>query len=287
MNSSKTIRTKMVTDLDKYLFDLRGYLILEDVLPHDILTGCNTILDDLGDTQPGEWRGHVHGHFFSSRTEGLNLQQIYEGGTPFEYLIDNPAWIDHVKCFVGGQSSFDYQHGPLFIDENFASIRGPGKAIGLHSGPIPWAKRCQFHVHNQQFNCSQINILMAFNDIGPGDGATMVIPGSHKSNFRHPEFDKNQMATNESRSADGVSGAIEVHLKAGDALLFVDAICHGSAKRVTSGERRIAVYRYGPSWGFFRHPYRPSQELLERLTPECRNIVMPHEKVIGPGTSSQ
>jgi ectoine hydroxylase-related dioxygenase (phytanoyl-CoA dioxygenase family) len=28
---------------------------------------------------------------------------------------------------------------------------------------------------------------MAFNDVGPGDGATMVIPGSHKANFRHPD----------------------------------------------------------------------------------------------------
>ena len=54
----------------------------------------------------------LHGHFFSTKTEGLNLQQIYEAGEPWEFLIDNPAWIDHVKCFVGEQNSFDMQHGP-------------------------------------------------------------------------------------------------------------------------------------------------------------------------------
>lgn len=43
---------------------------------------------------------------------------------------------------------------------------------------------------------------------------------------------------------------------------------HGSAQRVNAGQRRIAVYRYGgPSWGFFRHPYRPTPEFLARLTP--------------------
>ncbi len=64
---------------------------------------------------------------------------------------------------------------------------------------------------------------------------------------------------------DGVEGAIECHLEKGDALLFVDAIAHGSARRTNPGNRRIAVYRYGPSWGHFRLPYRPSPELLGRL----------------------
>ena len=72
-------------------------------------------------------------------------------------------------------------------------------------------------------------------------------------------------------------------IKAGDAILFVDAIMHGSARRVNEGQRRIAVYRYGPSWGFFRHPYRPSDDLLGRLTERQRGIVMPHPDPQLPG----
>ena len=59
----------------------------------------------------------------------MNLQQIYEAGEPFENLIDHPSWIEHVKHFVGGEGTFDYNHGPLFIDEKFANIRGPGESI--------------------------------------------------------------------------------------------------------------------------------------------------------------
>lgn len=80
-------------------------------------------------------------------------------------------------------------------------------------------------------------------------------------------------------SVDDVEGAVEVHLNAGDALLFVDAIAHGSARRVNPGERRIVVYRYGPSWGNFRHPYRASQELLDRLTPRQRAVVCPQPPI--------
>lgn len=266
-----------ITDMDKYLFDLNGFLVLKGALSSGEVADCNAILDDLQDCGPGEWRGHVHGHNFTGSHEGLNLQQIYEAGAPFERLIDHPSWWAKVQHFLGtDQQTFDRLHGPAFIDENFASIRGPGQAIGLHSGGHERVTRCQFRYHDGRFHCGQINILMAFNTVGPGDGATMVIPGSHKSNVKHPEFDAAAM-TDKATSVDGITGAVEVHLEPGDAILFVDAIMHGSAARVNDGQRRIAVYRYGPSWGFFRHNYRPSAALLDRLTPQQRNIVMPHK----------
>jgi hypothetical protein len=271
-----------ITDREKFFFDLNGFLVLRGAIGRDHLTAINAILDRFIDMDPplrhNEWVGGVHAHTFGGK-DGVNLQQIYEAGEPFERLIDHPNWIDKVKCFVGGQDNFDSHHGPLFIDENFVSLRGPGEAIGVHSGGHEIVKRCQYRVLNGKFGCGQINVLMAFNDVGPGDGPTMVIPGSHKASFPHPEFDLKRIRKGEATSVDGMEGAVEVHLRAGDALLFVDALMHGSALRVNEGLRRIAVYRYGPSWGFFRHPYRPTAELLQRLTPQRRQIVMPHPVV--------
>jgi len=273
-----------LSDMDRYLFDLNGFLILKNALSAQEVAACNGVLDTMQDCGAGEWRGRVQGHNFTGSHEGLNLQQIYEGGAPFEQLIDHPSWIDKVIEFIGThEPNFDSYHGPCFIDENFASIRGPGQAIGMHSGGHERVIRTQFRYHDGGFHCGQVNILMAMRDIGPGDGATMVIPGSHKSNIKHPEFDKSAM-TDIATSVDGMTGAIEVHLKAGDAILFVDSIMHGSAKRVNDGQRRILVYRYGPSWGFFRHAYRPSDELLGRLTPAQRQIVAPHKPPQLPDT---
>jgi len=272
MSSSTTI-----PDLDVYLFDLRGYLALEGALTADEVAGLNDCLDKIPSLKPGDWHGHVHGHAYGDVTSGVNYQQIYEAGEPFERLIDHSSWIDRVKLFVGGEGTFDYHHGPLFIDENFASFRSPGEAIGIHSGATPGSMRNQFRYHNGRFMCGQVNVLMALTDIGPGDGGTMLIPGSHKSNFKHPHLDAHRMGKDQ--SVDGLEGAIEVQMKAGDALLFTDTIAHGSAKRVNEGIRRVAVYRYGPSWGTFRHGYRPSDELLARLTPERRKIVQPSELI--------
>ncbi len=264
----------MLTQMDEYLFDLHGYLHLQGALEREHFQVMNDAIDAIPQIGVNEWYGYLHREAIEE-SRGVAYQQIYEAGEPFERLIDHPAWIEHVTRFVGGQDTFDSQHGPLFIDENFVSLRGPGEAIGLHSGGTPWVKRTQYHCKDGQFNCGQINILLALTDIGLGDGATMVIPGSHKSNFIHPQFAEHGMK--EGASVDKVAGAVEVHMHAGDALLFVDAISHGSARRVNPGERRILVLRYGPSWGFFRHGYRPSTELLERLTPQRRAIVWPHE----------
>ena len=82
--------------------------------------------------------------------------------------------------FVGGKGTFDHLHGPLFIDENFANIRGPGEAIGIHSGNPEGLQRNHYRYQNGKFHCSQVNILLALTNIGPGDGGTVMTDGNYK-----------------------------------------------------------------------------------------------------------
>lgn len=269
------------TAMETFLFDLNGFIILRGAIDPDHVAACNASMDRMQHMKKGEWAGHVHGHDYGGR-EGLNLQQIYEGGECWERLIDHPAYIERVRTFVGGEQTFDYLHGPLFIDECFANIRAEGEAIGIHSGGQEGCSRTRYHVQNQRFHCNQVNVLIAWKDVGPGDGATMVVPASHKSQFEHPDRARCSMKDGQAASAEGVTGAIEVHLKAGDALVFTDSIMHGSAARRNPGQRRISVYRYGVSWGRWRHPYRPSAALLARLDPRRRGIVMPDQAILAP-----
>lgn len=263
----------MTPEMKDYMFDLNGYLILENAVDTELVGQLNAGLDALLPMGNNEWKGHVY------KGGGKHMQQIYEAGEPFEKLIDHPSWIEDVRHFVGSQDTrFDGYRG-VFIDESVADVRGPGAATPLHSGGHERLIRTQFRTFNGAFRCGQINIILALTDIGPGDGATMVIPGSHKSNFAHPGRGSGE---GRAKSVDNMAGAIEVHLKAGDALLFVDALGHGSAERVNEGERRIIIYRYGPHWGASRWGYLPSDELLTRLTPERRKIVQPLEPIRSP-----
>lgn len=280
MNAQTQI-TPSVSEMDRYLFDLNGYLIIKNALTPAQVDAMNTTYDEVEEHAKSNagrsWFGNVLVNN-SGKQEGLGMQQLYEAGPVWEELIDHPSWFDKIKHFVGTDDpeNFDGHHGPAFIDECFGTIRHAGDAQRLHSGGHVGTIRTQFRYHAGKFHCGQVNILMAMTDIGPGDGATMVVPGSHKSNLPHPQTVPVEKRAGDASSMDGVAGAIEAHLEKGDALLFVDAIAHGSARRTNPGQRRVCVYRYGPSWGYFRLPVRPSAELLDRLPEQRRKIVMPH-----------
>ena len=258
----------MPTALEEYLFDLRGYLHLQSAVDSAHVAELNARLDTYLDLEPGAWRGWVHRH--PGRGETRHLHNLFEIGAPFEHLIDHPSWLSHLNRFVGGDDG-------LFIDESFADIRSQGAATRIHSGAHKRRIRTRFRYHDGQFRCGQINILLALTDIGPGDGATMVIPGSHKSNILHPALSAG------APSLDEVAAAAEVPLQAGDAAFFVDCMAHGSARRTNLGERRVLIIRYGPHWGNDRYGYQPSPELVARLTPERRKIVQPLPPKVPPG----
>jgi hypothetical protein len=256
------------SDLDDYLFDLRGFVVLEDALSEATVSACNDAVDGVLPLEPGEWHGGVQRRPGTGVIgDSVQLQQIYEL-LPFETLIDHPAWIEYVERFVGNQDDFDTNHGPVYIDENFYQITPRGEGTDIHSGGHTRTKRTQFRYHDGSFHCGQVNVLVAFDDIGPGDGATMAVPGSHKQNFEPPFL--SEAAGN---TLEDVPGAEEIHLDAGDALLFVDSVMHGSATRTNPGERRFAVFRYGPSWGVSRRGYEPTDDLLDRVTEEQAEIV--------------
>ena len=250
----------MLTELEEYLFDLQGYLVLDKAVTADHISKLNAVLDTYQDMPSDSWRGNVH--CVLDNTLSRHFHNVFEMGEPYEQLIDNRAWIPYLERFVGGYDG-------LFIDESFVDIRDPGHASPLHSGAHKRRVRTQFRFHNNEFRCGQINILLALNDVGNGDGPTMIIPGSHKSNLIHPAFDEPP------ESLDEVEGAIEVPLNAGDAILFVDCAAHGAARRTNPGQRRMLILRYGPQWANDRYGYVPSEALLSRLTPERRKIVQP------------
>ena len=128
--------------------------------------------------QSGDWWGSVQAHMYGGGgnwKDGVNLQQIYEAGAPFEALIDHPSWFARVKHFINSSDGgFDNTWGPVFIDENLASFRGPGEAIGIHSGGQSLARNA-YHYQAGRFMAMQVNVLIALTDIAEGDGGSKMM----------------------------------------------------------------------------------------------------------------
>ena len=262
---------RVPTKMDEFLFDLNGFLILRNALSDAELDQMAAGIEAVPELDENEWHGPIHREPHGGEL-GVNLQQIYEAGPIFESLIDHPSWIRYAHHFLGNVG-FEATHGPLYMDECFSTKRAAGEGFYLHSGAFERCKHIQYRYLNGQFMCGQINILMPLHDVGPGDGATLVIPGSHKSNLEHPELGKDAVP-----SPEETAGAIEVHTKKGDVILCTDTICHGAATRLNPGFRRAVIYRYVSAWSRSRHGYAPTPELLERVTPRQRMIVNPNAK---------
>ena len=122
----------MTPEMLDYLFDLNGYLILENAIDTEHLSDLNAEFDRFPNIKYGEWYGNVQ-RLDNSGDSGVEMQNIVEGGEPFERLIDHPSWIDRVRHYCGDEGS--YTEG-VFIDECFASIRRSGGFFYVHSGRI-------------------------------------------------------------------------------------------------------------------------------------------------------
>lgn len=269
----------MDEQLNDYLFDLNGYLILEGAIDPEDLAAMNQWVDDHWDyvTQPKtpegqpRWIGRIETQSYGG-DDGVNFQNIVDGGTVFEKLIDYPSWIDLVRKYIAPNNG-------LSIHENFLNIRGKGGHLYIHSGGHFPRQYFTFRHHNtSEWMVGQINVLMALEDIGPGDGGTVLIPGSHKATETHPrlQVDGEKVGSlNDGLLAQTAIGMKEMYLKAGDVLFFTDAVTHGSSERTNDGYRRSVVYRYSPRHIRTRFNIEQSDDLLNKLTPERRRILEP------------
>ena len=162
------------------------------------------------------------------------------------------------------------------IHENLVSVRGQGGYIGIHCGGHLPINYMTFRQNNTgEWMVGQINCIMAMTDIGPGDGPTTLIPGSHKARIPHPKLSGGTKVYRSDEAAGKQVGMREIYMEKGDALMFTDTITHGSAERSNEGYRRICLYRYSPHWIRSRCHYVPSSKLLAALTDEQRDIILP------------
>ena len=127
----------MDQDFQDYLFDLQGYLILEEAISKEDLEQMNAWIDahweyvenpweaNTEDKRIPRWIGNIETHTYNIEN-GVNFQNIIEGGDVFEKLINHPAWIGLVRKYV-------HEVNGLSIHENFLNVRGPRR---FHSYPL-------------------------------------------------------------------------------------------------------------------------------------------------------
>lgn len=257
-----------------YLFDLQGYLVLPRCVSSTHLAEMNAAID-AWIAAGCDWNGAVRierERYEAPSSTRTSYFGAIEGGSAFEEMIDHPAWLGCVRRYVDNDG--------LHLWQNFVNVITCGGATAFHSGGHTHQLRGNFDYHDGAFHCGLITVILALTDIGPGDGPTVLVPGSHKSHLPNPAVHAppGSATLDHAAKLDALREvSVDLHLQAGDVALFTEGILHGSRPRTNPGQRRVLIFKYTPFWTRCRFGYEPSEELLARLTPERRTIVRPIE----------
>ncbi|MCY3810461.1 MAG: phytanoyl-CoA dioxygenase family protein [Gammaproteobacteria bacterium] len=226
----------------QYLFDLNGYLVIEDVLSAAEVAELNALIDAQELPAPADNFPRFGSAAGAVRQTGPGFLQW---GEPFARLMDHPALLPILRFRLGEAFRLERLYGMY--------MRKGSPAGRLHADY--GASSPNATTGPGEFFAFRDNRMMAgfmvgawnLRDTGPDVGGFCCIPGSHKSSYRIPR---------------GIHAAHQdspwvriVEAPAGSLLVFTEALTHGTARWDGDYERRTLLYKYcvsSMSWGSTR-----------------------------------
>ncbi|MBM3215354.1 phytanoyl-CoA dioxygenase family protein [Candidatus Poribacteria bacterium] len=230
-----------MTDQERYLFDLQGYLVIPEALSAEQLSALNAILDEYiarecaPDMTTKRFGGMLH------------------WGDVYRDLIDNPSVVPYLEETLGSRFRLDH----VYLDV-IRSGKGPIGTI-LHGGGTPFDPSQYYrYADGRMYNGLSV-VAYNLKTIHPGDGGFGCVPGSHKSNYRFP---------NEWRDLETLHPRVDcVTGPAGTAVLFTEALTHGTLPWRGADERRTVFFKYSPhavSWSARYFDWQEFEGLTDR-----------------------
>ena len=167
--------------------------------------------------------------------------------------------------------------GPKFrVDHDYCIFmkNNPNNGSVLHGGPggHDGSQRKYLFINGEILNGLTV-VTYFLSGAKKGDGGFACVPGSHKSNFQK---DLPQEVRTFVRVPDYV---VQPEVEAGDALIFTEALVHGTMPWTAGHERRTFLYKYTPGNLVFAHDYYH----LGNYT----NLTEQQKRVLSPPSSSR
>ena len=126
----------------------------------------------------------------------------------------------------------------------------------LHGSSGPGFDPSQYYIYqNGQMHNGLTVLSFQLTDVNPGDGGLCLIPGSHKGNFSCPESVK--------RYEQYQEFVKPITCKAGDAVIFTEAVTHGTIPWQASHQRRSILIRYSPGNLAYADGYDDTGQLVD------------------------
>jgi hypothetical protein len=226
-----------MTEEQQFLFDLNGFLIIDNVLT---LAECEALKEQIylmkfdSDKLPTEHREIPGGHFAN--------------------LIDHPTLQPILEKLLGHN---------IRLDHGFTIWRKKGERHPVdlhHGGPTP-EPMFHYQFRGQKIYAGLLRVVFELNDVTIEDGGTCFIPGSHKSNYHVP---KSMISLNNGEISPVIYRS---SCKAGSVIIFSENVAHGGPQWNNPNIPRVAVFYSYNHLGMQFHKPKFNPKIIQTLSP--------------------
>jgi hypothetical protein len=241
---------------ENYLFDLQGFLLVENALGVAQIERLNELVDE----RMAEFPEAPNKRFGKILTWDKSVFEV----------LDNPRVLPYLQEIISPRLRVDHDYLDVIRGDGTLKL-GPIGA-GLHGGGFPFDPSQYSHFRDGRFHNGLTVVAYNLRDVGPEDGGFACVPGSHKSNFRYPD-EWRDLVQNENQPF-----VSRVYAPAGSAIIFTEALTHGTLPWRGKGDRRTLFLKFSPhplSWSKNYYNADDYEALYGELSETQRALLLP------------
>ena len=233
-----------MTDEEEFIFDLDGYIVIKGVLTDDTVSEMNAITDRKQ----------------KAKEAGEDVGRPSMWGGVFQSLIDHPTILPYLVAWLGPK---------VRIDHDYAMSEGESRGR-LHGGDNGH-EGDHWYTYRDGVIRTGLTVVTFFTaPAAAGDGGFGCVPGTHKTNFL------NSIPAEVRSFERGAHYVRQPVVEPGDALIFTEALVHGTMPWTAKHQRRAFLYKYSPGHSAWSRDYYETEDYSGLTEQQIRMMQMPY-----------
>ncbi len=259
-----------LTAAQRYHFDVYGYVVIENTLTENEVGTLREALQKLKRdlVATGEPTRAVvrNARASAHKPHHIHLSHVMESDPAILDYLAHPRLVAMVEEVVGGSVRIEESEAIINSRDPNADPDAPLR-YGFHAGTRP---QYGTYTENGLYHCNFVKTLTNLTDLGPDDGGTVCIAGSHKIQCSQEDI----IAC----AYEDPSLIHQVIAPAGSTLLFGEALIHATGRIRSDKERVIVIGGYTPPMFQAWDGQEPSAEFVAQTPESLRPLVTGSDK---------
>ena len=235
-------------------FAKQGWVIQENVFDDDFIDACRQAMDETAATQPAR----------KADEEQIFMMGIINHHQLFRDCLLHPTLLEESRQIMGT----DLRHRATWMIIKKPHPRRHEDPTGLvDPSNLSWHRDMRpkwgTFAHDEdpeRINCILLNCLITVTDMGPDDGGTMALAGSHRVEGE-PETVMQQCPV------------AQIQAPRGSVIYFPETLMHSAVPILSEKARYVMFYAFVPPWFEVWQGCEVPKEIVDRCQEKDRSII--------------